>query len=118
MNVAFPFHFDGRGRTATTDYNDHVQDMVEQLLFTNPVERVNQPDFGSGILQMVFAPNSPELAATVQFTMQAAIQRWLGDVISLNDLQVQAVDSTLTISLSYTIRQSNTPQTATFTQTL
>lgn len=118
MNVAFPFQFDSRGRTATTDDNDHIRDMLEQLLFTNPGERVNQPDFGSGLLQLVFAPNSPELAATVQFTLQAAIQRWLGDVISLNDLQVQSVDSTLTINLSYVIRLSNSPQTATFTTTV
>jgi phage baseplate assembly protein W len=118
MNVAFPFQFDSRGRTATTDDNDHIRDMLEQLLFTNPGERVNQPDFGSGLLQLVFAPNSPELAATVQFTLQAAIQRWLGDVISLSDLQVQSVDSTLTINLSYVIRLSNSPQTATFTTTV
>jgi hypothetical protein len=118
MNVAFPFHFDSRGRTATTDDNDHIRDMLEQLLFTNPGERVNQPDFGSGLLQLVFAPNSPELVATVQFTLQAAIQRWLGDLISLSDLQVSAGDSTLTITLSYVIRLSNSAQTATFTSPL
>jgi uncharacterized protein len=118
MNVAFPFQFDSRGGTATTDNNDHINDMLEQLLFTNPGERVNQPDFGSGVLQLVFAPTSPELAATVQFTLQAAIQRWLGDVISLGDLQVQAVDSTLTINISYVVRLSNSPQTAAFTTTV
>ena len=64
--------------------------MIEQLLFTNPGERVNRPDFGSGLLQMVFAPNSPELAAALQFTMQAALQRWLGDVIEVQNLEVTA----------------------------
>ena len=59
--------------------------MIEQLLFTNPGERVNRPDFGSGLLQMVFAPNSPELAAALQFTTQAALQRYLGDLIDLAD---------------------------------
>ena len=91
MNIDFPFHFDSRGRTASTDDNDHIRDMIEQLIFTNPGERVNRPDFGSGLLQLIFAPNSPELAATVQFTLQAAIQRWLGDVIEIQDLEVQAV---------------------------
>ena len=71
MNIDFPFHFDGRGRTATAGDDDHICDMIEQLLFTSPGERVNRPDFGSGVLQMVFAPNSPELAAALQFTIQA-----------------------------------------------
>ena len=35
MNIDFPFHFDGRGRTATTNDNDHIRDMIEQFLFTN-----------------------------------------------------------------------------------
>ena len=60
MNIDFPFHSDSRGRTATTDDDDHIRDMIEQFLFTNPGERVNRPDFGSGLLQLVFAPNSPE----------------------------------------------------------
>ena len=83
MNVDYPYRFDARGRTAETDTSDHIRDMIEQVLFTSPGERVNRPDFGSGLLQLVFAPNSPELAATVQFTTQAALQRWLGDLIEV-----------------------------------
>jgi phage baseplate assembly protein W len=114
----FPFHFDGRGRTASTSEADHVRDMIEQLIFTNPGERVNRPDFGSGILQLIFAPNSPELAAAVQVTLQAAVQRWLGDVIELRDLDVQATDSTLSIDMKYLIRRTNEEQTATFTRSV
>ena len=118
MNMDFPFHFDSRGRTATTDENDHVRDMIEQLIFTSPGERVNRPDFGSGILQLIFAPNSPELAATVQFTLQAALQRWLGDVIDVQDLSVQASDSILTVDLKYVIRKTNQEQTVTLTRNI
>ena len=118
MNIDFPFHFDSRGHTASTDENDHVRDMIEQLIFTSPGERVNRPDFGSGLLQLIFAPNSPELAATVQFTLQAAMQRWLGDVIELQGLDVRAVDSALTIDMQYLIRRTNQQQTATFTRTV
>ncbi len=118
MNIDFPLHFDSRGRTASTDESGHVRDMIEQLIFTSPGERVNRPDFGSGLLQMIFAPNSPELAATVQFTLQAAIQRWLGDVIELQALEVRAVDSALTIDMQYLIRRTNQEQTATFTRTV
>jgi hypothetical protein len=118
MNIDFPYHFDSRGRTATTDQSDHVRDMIEQLIFTNPGERVNRPDFGSGLLQLVFAPNSPELAATVQFTLQAALQHWLGDVIEVRSLDVTAVESTLSIDLTYLILDSGQQESATFTRSV
>jgi hypothetical protein len=118
MNIDYPFHFDGRGRTAATSDDDHIRDMLEQLIFTSPGERVNRPDFGSGIMQLIFAPNSPELAATLQFTLQAAIQRWLGDVLELRSLEVTSVDSTLTIDVHYVVRRTNQPQSASFTRTV
>lgn len=114
MNIDFPFHFDAHGRTATTDDNDHICDMVEELLFTNPGERVNRPDFGSGLLQMVFAPNSTELAAALQFTSQAALQRYLGDIIDLQQVEVTAEDATLSVVVKYIIRQTQEGQTETF----
>ena len=118
MNIDYPFHFDGRGRTAATTDDDHIRDMLEQLIFTSPGERVNRPDFGSGIMQLIFAPNSPELAATLQFTLQAAIQRWLGDVLELQSLEVTSVDSMLTINVQYVVRRTNQPQNASFTRTV
>lgn len=118
MNINFPFKFDGRGRTATADENQHIRQMIEQLIFTNPGERVNRPTFGSGILQLIFAPNSPELAATVQFTMEAALQQWLGDVIEIRNLEVEARDSTLTVDLSYSIRRTNEQQSLTLSRAI
>ncbi len=106
MNIDFPYHFDTRGRTASIDDAGHIRDMVEQLLFTNPGERVNRPDFGSGILQLVFAPNSPEIAAALQFTMQAALDRFLGDLIEVRRLDVISEDAKLTVDLSYAIRRT------------
>ena len=65
-NIAFPYLIDGRGRTAEPpDLNTHITELIEQLLFTNPGERVNRNNFGSGLLQSVFAPNSAELAAAM-----------------------------------------------------
>jgi phage baseplate assembly protein W len=117
MNIDFPFHFDNRGRTSTTDDDDHIRDMIEEFLFTNPGERVNRPDFGSGLLQMVFAPNSPEIASALQFTIQAGLQRWLGDVIVAQKVEVTSEDSTLSVLVQYVIKRTNQTQTATFTQT-
>jgi phage baseplate assembly protein W len=114
MNIDFPFAFDARGRTATTGDDDHIRDMIEQLLFTSPGERVNRPDFGSGLLQMLFAPNSTELAAALQFTTQAAVQRYLGDLIDVQQLTVTAQDATLSVTISYVIRATQQPQANTF----
>jgi phage baseplate assembly protein W len=113
MNIDFPYHIDGRGRTAATDDQDHIRDLIEQLLFTNPGERVNRPDFGSGLLQMVFTPNSSELAAALQFTLQAALQQWLGDRIQLQAVQVESNEATLQVTVQYSLRdddQTRTPQ--------
>ncbi len=89
-----------------TDLTDHVRDMIEQLLFTNPGERVNRPDFGSGLLQLVFEPNSPELAAALQVTARAALERWLGDVIDVIDLSAVSDDAALRVELTYTVRRT------------
>src|SRR5262244_3567135 len=107
LNINYPFRFDSRGRTATTDDDDHVRDMIEQLLMTNPGERVNRPDFGSGLQQLVFAPNSPELAAALQFTIRAALQQWLADVIEVQGLDVTSSDSNLNVNLQYTLRSTH-----------
>src|SRR5215510_14792093 len=114
MNIDFPFHFDNRGRTAEADDDDHIRDMIEQLLFTTPGERVNRPDFGSGLLQLVFAPNSPELAATLQFTMQAALQRHLGDLIDLQTVEVTAQDSALQVVVKYIVKRTGDSRTENF----
>jgi phage baseplate assembly protein W len=106
MNLAFPIHFDESGRTAACGDDDHVRQMIELLLFTNPGERVNRPDFGSGLLQLLFAPNSPELAAALQFTVQAALDRWLGDLIEVRALEVTSDDSRLVVDLTYAIRRT------------
>lgn len=115
-NIDFPFQFDQRGRTAVTDDADHIRDMIEQFLFTNASERVNRPDFGSGLLQMVFAPNSPELASALQFTIQSGLQRWLGDLIDVQQLEVTAEDSTLSVVVTYVVRGTQQAQTQTFVQ--
>jgi len=116
MNIDFPFAFDQRGRTATTGENDHVRDLIEQLLFTNPGERVNRPDFGTGLTQLIFAPNSPELAAAVQFTLQAALDRWLSDVIDVRALEVTCEEATLRVSLTYALKRTGETRQDTFTR--
>ncbi len=114
MNIDFPFHFDLHGRTAVTTDDDHVRDMIELYLFTNPGERVNRPDFGSGLLHMVFASNSPEVAAALQFTVQGGLQRWLGDVLEIRDLTVDSRDASLFVTVVYRVLPAGQVQTQTF----
>src|SRR5215212_177462 len=106
MNIDFPFRIAGDGRTADTPDDDHIRDLIEQLLFTSHGERVNRPDFGSGLLQMVFAPNSPEVATALQFSLQADLQRWLSDLIELQKLEVESVDASLLITIEYLVRRT------------
>lgn len=112
--IDYPFHFDSRGRTAETDYADHIRDLVEQVLFTTPGERVNRPNFGSGLRQMVFAPASDELAAATQLLVQGALQEWLGNLIQVDTVQVIAVDASLRVQVEYTIRRTQGHQLVEF----
>lgn len=117
MNIDFPFHLDSRGRSAVTGDDDHVRDMIEQFLFTNPGERVNRPDFGAGLLQLVFAPNSPELATAVELTVKAGLQRWLSDLVDVRALKVTSEDSTLSVLVQYLVKRTGEQRTDTFIKT-
>jgi uncharacterized protein len=116
MQIDYPLHFDGRGHTADATDDKHIRDLIEQVLFTSPGERVNRPTFGSGVLQLLFAPNSDALAAATQLAIQGALQQWLGDLIQVNAVNVQSEEATLNISVSYTIRRTQQQQVAQFVQ--
>jgi len=116
MQIDYPFRIDGLGRTASTDQDDHIRDLVEQVLFTAPGGRVNRPDFGSGLMQLVFAPNSDELATATQFLVQGALQQWLGDLIQVEAVEVLSEDSTLEVTVQYIVRRNQQRQVAQFTK--
>ncbi len=116
MEIAYPFHVDGRGRSAEASGDEHIRQMIEQVLFTTPGERVNRPEFGSGLLQLVFEPNSQELAAATEATVQGALQRWLGDVIQVEAVKVESVESTLRVIVRYLVRRTQERQVAQFSR--
>ena len=117
MNLAYPLHFDGRGRTASASDDDDLRGLIEQLLFTAPGgERVNRPSFGAGLNQLVFAPNSGELAGATQLLVQASLQQWLGDLIAVETVEVVSLESTLRVRVQYVVRRTAERRTDEFTR--
>ncbi len=112
-NVTVPYQFDGRGRTKDP-LQDYVRQLVEQVLFTSPGERVNLPDFGSGLLQLPFAPNSAEMAAATQFSVQAALQKWLSNYVKVQSVLATANEGILTVTVTYSPLSTDVTQTQTF----
>jgi hypothetical protein len=111
----FPFRVDGRGRTATTDADDHLRDLIHQVLFTSPGERVNRPDFGCGLKLLVFMPNSDVLAAATQALVKAALQKWLELEIQVERVEVHAQDAALTVIVEYVPRTGGGRRVENFT---
>jgi uncharacterized protein len=116
MNISFPFRIDGRGRTALATEEEHIRQMIEQVLFTAPGERVMRPSFGTGVKQLIFAPNSTELATATEFMIQSALQQWLGDVLLVEAVSVESRESSLHIHVQYVIRRSQQRSAARFSQ--
>ena len=114
MHVDYPFRIDARGRTADTSDDDYVHDLVEQVLFTAPGERVNRPTFGSGILRLVFEPNSQELATASEFLVQSALQQWLPELVEVQAVTVSSRDAVLQVAVRYRVRTSAEARTAVF----
>ena len=112
--VDYPYHLDVQGRSARTDPDDHIRDLIEQVLFTAPGERVNRPTFGTGLRQLVFAPADDELATATQFLVQGALQQWLGDRITVAEVRATAGDGELQVMVRYQIKRCGEQRVARF----
>jgi uncharacterized protein len=113
MQLAFPYRIGHTGRTSN-DHGTHLRDLIEQVLFTAPSERVNRPDFGAGLLELVFAAESDELLAATRFMVQGALQQWLGDLIEVEAVAVDREDASLQITVQFVERRTQERQLAHF----
>jgi phage baseplate assembly protein W len=86
------------------DYAAHVEQLIKQVLFTSPGERINRPDFGCGIKRLVFAPNSDVSASLLQVSAFEALKTWLDPVISVSDVKAQATEERLVIRIAYVLK--------------
>jgi phage baseplate assembly protein W len=116
LEFAYPFRIHRNGKTAVVREDEHIEQMIEQLLFTTPGERVNRPTFGTGLRRYVFTPLSNELVAATQVLIQGALQQWLGDLIIVSSVESSADDSTLQIRVAYTIRETQRSKVVQFTR--
>ncbi len=78
-DYAYPFRIDpASGQAAQASYPTHVDQMIRQVLLTSPGERADLPQFGCGLRQLIFAPNSDALNATTQIMVQQALNQAVG----------------------------------------
>ncbi|MEA3051424.1 MAG: uncharacterized protein QOG72_327 [Sphingomonadales bacterium] len=110
-DFAFPFAIDaGSGQAARASYQDHVDQMIRQVLLTDPGERVCLPTFGAGLRRLIFAPISAQLAATTEMVVAQALTTWLGDQIVVQKVEVESsadapgeAEGIVTITIDYTL---------------
>ncbi|MEO8455649.1 MAG: GPW/gp25 family protein [Sphingomicrobium sp.] len=114
-NLDFPYHFSSLGHTASTDRDDHIRDLIEQVLFTSPGERVMRRDFGAGLLDLVFEPNSATLASTTQMLIHSALQLNLSHLVAVLGVEVENDDAALRITIRYVVLLDRIESSATFT---
>jgi len=108
--LAFPFAIDDRGRAAESNLDAHIRSLIALVLFTRPGERINRPDFGCGVQQLVFQPGSAVLATTTQFLVHGALDRWLGDLIEVESVRIEAQEERLHVDVRYRRRDTKDPR--------
>lgn len=114
FDLSYPYAIDGRTRTEAVAYDSHIRDLIEQVLFTSPGERVNRPEFGAGVARLVFEPNGEALSAALQFAIQGNLQQWLRERIEIETVQVVNTDARLRITVAYRISRTDARHVATF----
>ena len=109
----YPYGVGGSGTPNTTLADDHLRDLIIQVLFTNPGERVNLPEFGVGVQRLLFAPNNQALRGTAQLLITTNLLRWLGDRIDVEQVTVASepgFEETATIEIVYAVKQTQERQ--------
>ena len=114
MHIGYPFRIDGSGRSVATSDQDHIRQLIEQVLFTVPGERVNRPELGSPLLQLVFGAPNDELVAATQFLIQGSLMQWLSEWIEIEGVEVASNEGTLSITVRYIVRRNQQRQVARF----
>jgi phage baseplate assembly protein W len=114
MYFDFPFRIDQNGRSSTTNEEQHIKNLIEQILFTSPGERVNRPNFGCGLKQIIFEPNSDILTVSIDTMIQSSLNSFLDHLIIVESVNVKNENSILEVTVKYTIRKNQRIMVETF----
>ena len=101
ITCGFPFAVHEAGGISATGGDEAMRGKIIQVLFTAPGERVNLPEFGCGLFNLVFETNNA-IAAAMEFTVGQALTRWLRDDILVDGVDVTSAEETVTIEVAYT----------------
>jgi len=101
----FPLSVNDAGTITTTGGDEAIRGKIIQVLFTVPGERVNLPEFGCGLFNLVFEPNNDILRAATEFTVGQALTRWLRDDIIVDSVGVTNAEETITVEIAYTKKE-------------
>jgi uncharacterized protein len=107
--LEYPYGVSGTGGPNTTDPTSHLEQLILQVLFTNPGERVNLPQFGAGVQRLLFSPNSDALRTSTQFLISTNLSQWLGDRINVEQITVTSepgYEEEVTIEIVYVVKQT------------
>jgi phage baseplate assembly protein W len=114
-DYAYPFRIDSlSGQAAQSAYGTHVDQMIRQILLTSPGERIDLPEFGCGLRQLLFAPDSDALQATTQLLVLRSLNDWLSDQITVTKVSVSPGPggdySEISIQIQYVLIETQTQQ--------
>ncbi len=117
QDYAFPFRIDAVSQQAAlTSYENHVEQMIRQVLLTSPGERADLPGFGCGLRRLLFSPNSDAMAATTQVMVLQALNKWLAGQIQVQQVKVVPPSTApdpaqLLIQIDYVLIETQTSKT-------
>ena len=114
INVGFPFELDNRGYINSPDHETHIRQLMELVLFTSPGERVNRPDFGCGLLELLFADAADPESVVSAYEIEGQLSRWLGEYVDIESLDLVPIDSMLQIRITYRLKQDDQLRVAVF----
>ncbi len=112
--LSFPLEVGPRGHTQTVDTTVAAEQLIEQLLFTNPGERLNQPQLGCGLIELLFDAGTDELRAATQFQILASLQQWLSDVVTVVSVEVTGTGGQFSVTVTYRMPATTQLHTVTF----
>lgn len=102
LSVEYPLRVSAAGATALARSPQAIAEQrIEQLLFTNPGERLNRPRLGCGLIELIFGAASAELLAATQFQVASSLQQWLGDSVRVLAVDVAGRGGTLAVTVTY-----------------